>query len=130
MISPDYEYYTSIYGGELTQDEFNLYLKKAQRKIDNIVNGALSKTTGDEDEQFVTDVKDLTCSVLDKLSILEQSSGSDAEMIGLSSIKVGSVSKTFSTGKNTSSIASTKSGMLREDILEYCGKYGWGCRWV
>lgn len=130
MISPDYSYYTSTYGGDLTQDEFNSYLKKAQRKIDSIVNGALSKTTGTEDAQFITDVKDLTCSVLDKLSAIELSSGSDAEMIGVASIKVGSVSKTFSTGKSTSSISSTKMGMIREDVLEYCGKYGWGCRWV
>lgn len=134
MISTSYTYYHTTYGGELSETEFNKYYKKAQYKLDNITNGLF----GQADEQhatqtMLTDVRELTCNVIDKLSAIDEAQADFGETLGIKSIKVGSVSKTFagtSAGEKASSTDATLNGNIRDIVIEYCGKYGWGCRWV
>ena len=134
MISTSYSYYHTTYGGELSETEFNKYYKKAQYKLDNITNGLFGQA--DEEhatETMLTDVRELTCNVVDKLSAVETAQQEFGDNLGLKSIKVGSVSKTFagtSAGEKASSTAATLNGYIRDLVIEYCGKYGWGCRWV
>lgn len=134
MISTSYNYYHNTFGGELSESEFNKYNKKAQYKLDNLTNGLFDKADEQHATQtMLTDVRELTCNVVDKLSAVDTAQQEFGDTLGLKAIKVGSVSKTFagtSAGEKASSTGATLNGNIRDMIIEYCGKYGWGSRWV
>lgn len=134
MITTSYAYYSTIYKGSLSQEDFARYYDKACYKIDNITNGLFRQA--DEShatEQMLSDVRKLTCNVVDKLSAVDENLNEFGDSLGIKSIKVGSVSKTFTGGGSDGSASSTTAtlnGNIRDLIIEYCGKYGWGSRWV
>ena len=158
MITTSYAYYSTIYKGSLSQEDFARYYDKACYKMDNITNGLFRQA--DEShatEQMLSDVRKLTCNVVDpftfpslsvdkvmkvrngltdlvdKLSAVDENLNEFGDSLGIKSIKVGSVSKTFTgggSGGSASSTTATLNGNIRDLIIEYCGKYGWGSRWV
>lgn len=136
MIETTYAYYHNTYKGELDEDTFNKFNKKAGYKIDNITNGAYkSVSAASASETMKTDVREMTCEVVDRLAALSGATGDEmdveASFGNLKSYKVGSVSKTYSgNAEKKASLASTTDGSIRDIVIEYCGKYGWGCRWV
>lgn len=133
MISTSYSYYTNIYKGTLSQEDFDKENKKAGYVLDNLTFGRY-RSTNEEDVSNVmaTDVRELTCNVIDKLASVESENkelGINTEVV--KSFKSGSTSMTFATGKELgASTNSTFYGYIRNLIDEYCGKYGWSCRWV
>lgn len=132
MITTTYYYYKNEYGGELSEEDFNRNLKKAQRKINAITSGMYDAVTDDTVSADMRDnVRQLTCNVLDKLSRLENNESEADLLLGVTSVKVGSISKTYSSGDvSAKSISGTIDGTIRNDVMDYCGQYGWGCRWV
>ena len=125
MITTSYAYYSTIYKGSLSQEDFARYYDKACYKIDNITNGLFRQA--DEShatEQMLSDVRKLTCNVVDKLSAVDENLNEFGDSLGIKSIKVGG------SGGSASSTTATLNGNIRDLIIEYCGKYGWGSRWV
>jgi hypothetical protein len=134
MIDTTYAYYTDIYNGELKEEDFNKYYKKAQYKLDSITDGAYKAVElGAIPESFCNDIRELTCEVVDKLSAVDTLTKETGDALGnAKSIKAGAVSITYASGNELAGSSNSKSldGNIRDLVIEYCGKYGWGCRWL
>lgn len=133
MISTSYEYYRDEYKGLLSETDFDKYYKKAVYKLNDLTDGKYKNASEQyAPEDMIIDVRELTCNVVDRLSAVDNANAEvGGNISGIKSIKVGSISKTFTTGSDSgSSVSATSSGALRNLVQEYCGQYGWGCRWV
>lgn len=134
MIETTYNYYHNVFNGELDEDSFNKYYKKAGYKLDDITNGSYkSVVSANVPETMRTDVRELTCEVIDKLASIDSVNSEMGNVLGnAKAIKVGSTSITYAGGSDAVGAvnSATVDGNIRDLVIEYCGKYGWGCRWV
>lgn len=134
MIETTYNYYHNVFNGELDEADFNKYYKKAGYKLDDITNGNYkSVSAANVPESMQTDIRELTCEVIDKLAAIDTVNSEAGNVLGnAKSIKSGSVSITYSSGSDSTGAknSSTVDGNIRDLVIEYCGKYGWGCRWA
>lgn len=134
MIETTYNYYHNVFNGELDETAFNKYYKKAGYKLDDITNGSYkSINSGSVPESVRTDVRELTCEVIDKLASIDSVNSEIGNVLGnAKSIKVGATSITYAGGSDAVGAvnSATVDGNIRDLVIEYCGKYGWGCRWV
>lgn len=134
MIETSYSYYSNVYNGELSEADFNKYYKKATYKLDDITNSAYkSVQPGSVPESMYTDIRELTCETIDKMYAVDSVASETGNVLGnAKSIKSGSVTITYASGNEAVGSVNSKTldGNIRDLVLEYCGKYGWGCRWV
>lgn len=134
MIETTYNYYHNVFNGELDETDFNKYYKKAGYKLDDITNGSYkSINSGSVPESMRTDVRELTCEVIDKLAAVDAVNAETGNILGnAKSIKSGSVSITYASSNEGGGAVNSRTvdGNIRDLVIEYCGKYGWGCRWA
>ena len=72
MIETTYNYYHNVFNGELDETDFDKYYKKAGYKLDDITNGSYkSVSAADIPESMQTDIRELTCEVIDKLAAID-----------------------------------------------------------
>ena len=79
----DYQYYSDIYKGSLSQALFNSLIIKASREIDKHVNRKITI----DDLSTYEEIKYVACSLCEKLNTISKSN--------VSSISIDGVSKTF-----------------------------------
>lgn len=132
MVETTYQYYQNVYNGDVDEATFNKYYKKAGYKLDDITNGAYkSVNEASVPESMKTDIRELTCEVIDKLSAIDEVNSETGNVLGnATSIHSGSVSITYGSGSSGAANSGSVDGSIRDLVTEYCGKYGWGCRWV
>lgn len=93
MIFADYEYYKTVCGGDLSEEEFSRIAAKASAYIDKITFGRASEHADDER------VKRCCCELCDTLSAI---SGAQSGGLVKQAESVGSWSVTYANSENTS----------------------------
>lgn len=103
----DYEFYSTVYKGSLSDSLFNSLIPKASREIDNVINRDLK-------EEDITDkVKIVACELVDFLN--ENGTIGNSEKI--SSVSIDGVSKSYAT-KTRQEIKQEKQEILNNLPLE------------
>ena len=103
----DYQYYTDVYKGSLSQTLFNSLIIKASREIDKYVNRKITL----EDLDNYKEIKYVACELCDKLNTISNNN--------VSHISIDGVSKTFKNSKEIQKELADVIDNLPEELLRY-----------
>lgn len=111
-----YDYYLNVYGGDLDNDQFDLFLKRAEKEIDRVTFGRLKpgrktafcKLCPEDNEA----VQYATCKLVDKLYNIKKS-GAD----GAGGRKLASVSNDGYSESYTYDTSGSGTNAVQKDIL-------------
>ena len=103
----DYQYYTDVYKGSLSQTLFNSLIIKASREIDKYVNRKITK----EDLINYEEIQYVACELCDKLNTISNNN--------VSHISIDGVSKTYKTTNEIKKDIRNVIDNLPEELLRY-----------
>lgn len=122
MLTVPYEFYTEVYGGSLTEEQFKRQMMSVEADVNYYTNDSLVNSTDDSaDSHLLYDYRRLCCILADKSKTYEQDGGKVVK-----SKKSGKVSEDY-----LESSLPANSGVETISLIEkYLGRYNFCCRWV
>lgn len=122
MLTVPYEFYKDIYGGTMSESDFNRRLSSTVVDIDYYTNDRLVDQTDDEaDPVMLTSYRELCCRLVDESVFYEQHNGAVVK-----SSSSGKVSESYVE----SSLPRSREAAVLNLVEKYLGRYNLTCRWV
>lgn len=122
MLTVPYEFYKDIYGGSLSENEFNKQLHSVVIDVNYYTSYALAgKSDEDVDAVMLTSYRELCCRLVDMSIVYESNGGVIAK-----SSSSGKVSETYLE----SSLPRNRGTATMNLINKFLGRYNLCCRWV
>lgn len=122
MLTVPYEFYTGVYGGSLTEEQFKKQMMSVEADVNYYTNDSLLNLTDDSvDTNILYDYRRLCCILADKGQVYEQGGGKVVK-----SMSSGKVSESYLE----SSLPANRGVETISLIEKYLSRYNFCCRWV
>lgn len=123
MVTVDYEYYKTVFGGTtVPDDKFNFILRKANYLLSDITLGRSDSVSDDDD--LAGRVKDCLCGMCDSLEFYRTNIGQGG------AIKTSETASKWSVSYDVSKAPKTESSACLRVAETYIGDTELMCRWV